>query len=70
MGASVSRDLADRSERSQARRRAAVTLAAIALLAVIVGLLMATLTRTPSGNKQAVHPSVSTSAQPASVVRL
>jgi hypothetical protein len=62
----VSPDLQYRSADSQARRRAALTLAVIALVAVIVGLLMATLTRTPSGNKQTVHPSVRTSAEPAS----
>jgi hypothetical protein len=62
----VSPDLADRSERSQARRRAALTLASIALAAVIVGLLMFTLTRNPSGNKQTALPPVRTSAEPAS----
>jgi len=61
----VSPDLPARSEYSQARRRAALTLAAIASVAVIVGLLMVTLTRTPSGNKQTVQPSVRTSAEPA-----
>jgi hypothetical protein len=66
MGATVGPDLRDRSEYSQARRRAAFTLAAIALAAVIVGLLMATLTRNPSGNKQTLRPSVGTSAEPAS----
>ena len=65
MGASVSPDLQHRSADSQARRRAALTLAAIALVAVIVGLLMATLTNSPSGNKRTVQPSVNTSAEPA-----
>jgi hypothetical protein len=66
IGATVGQDLPDRSTDSQARRRAALTLAALALAAVIVGLLMTTLTRTPSGHKQTVLPSVSTSAEPAS----
>jgi len=62
----VSPDLPDRSEDSRARRRAALTLAGVVLVAVIVGLLMVTLSRTSSGNKQAALPSVSTSAEPAS----
>jgi hypothetical protein len=66
MGASVSLDMADRSEGGRARRRAGLTLAAIVLVAVMVGLLMVTRTATSSGNKQSVLPSVGTSAEPAS----
>jgi len=59
----VSPDLPDGSEDSRARRRAALTLAGVVLVAVIVGLLMVTLSRTSSGNKQAALPSVRTSAE-------
>jgi hypothetical protein len=62
----VNPDLPDRSADSQARRRAALTLAGIALVAVMVGLLMVTLSRTSSGNKRTVLPSVSTRAELAS----
>jgi hypothetical protein len=67
MGATVGQDLLDRTADSRARRRAALTLAAIALSAVIVGLLMVAITRTPSGHKQTVLPSLrKSSAEPAS----
>jgi hypothetical protein len=55
----VSPDLQGGSPDSHARRRAALTLAAVALVAVVVGLLMVTLTQAPSAHKQAARASVS-----------